>query len=187
MAQRVLEALAQQELPQGQDLTLRTLSLTAGQPLFEAEALQPHVYLVSSGLLKLHYLQPDGSEWIKSFAGPGKLIGSLRALQPGGRTSFAVAALEDSRLERLDYGQLEALARQQPAWLAALYQAMRALALQKEQRERELLSLTPAERYAAFVAQEPALAARIALKDLARYLGITPVSLSRIRARQRAA
>ena len=36
-----------------------------------------------------------------------------------------------------------------------------------------------------FLAEEPALAARIPQKDLALYLGITPVALSRIRGRLR--
>jgi CRP-like cAMP-binding protein len=43
--------------------------------------------------------------------------------------------------------------------------------------------MSPAARYAAFVAQRPGLAARVPQQDLARYLGITPVSLSRIRGR----
>ena len=39
------------------------------------------------------------------------------------------------------------------------------------------------QRYGRFLAEEPALAARIPQKDLALYLGITPVALSRIRGR----
>jgi CRP-like cAMP-binding protein len=40
------------------------------------------------------------------------------------------------------------------------------------------------QRYAAFLAREGNLAQRVPQKDLARYLGITPVSLSRIRRRR---
>ena len=43
--------------------------------------------------------------------------------------------------------------------------------------------LSPVQRYRLFLDEEPALAARIPQKDLALYLGITPVALSRIRGR----
>jgi CRP-like cAMP-binding protein len=143
------------------------------------------VYVVCRGLLKLHYLQADGDEWIKSFSAEGMFFGSLSALQPGGLASFGVTALEDCELERLDYRELETLAERHPAWMAALYRAMRQFAALKEQREFELLALTPAERYAEFLRSQPGLAERLAQKDLARYLGITPVSLSRLRGRSK--
>lgn len=189
-ALRLLQALAQgfsaEALPEADSLSLSRISLAPGETLFEAEVAQPYVYVVERGLLKLHYLLADGEEWIKSFSQTGMFLGSLSALEPGGRSSFAVTALEVSVVERIDFRQLEALAARHPAWLWALYRAMQRLAVLKEERERVLLTLTPPQRYAEFLREDVSLAERIPLKDLARYLGITPVSLSRIRARVRA-
>ena len=56
----------------------------------------------------------------------------------------------------------------------------------KRQREEDLLCLSPAARYLAFLEREPGLAGRLALKEVAGYLRITPVALSRIRRRLRA-
>jgi hypothetical protein len=42
---------------------------------------------------------------------------------------------------------------------------------------------TPEERYRRLVKEQPALIQRVAQRYIASYLGITPVSLSRIRAR----
>ena len=178
----LFQSLAGQALD-ARGLQILPLTLSAGEVLFEPEQIHPYVYIVSRGLLKLHYRQPNGEEWIKSFSHEGLFFASLAALQPQGRSSFAVTALEACELERLDYRELEALAAQDPAWLLALYRAMRLFAARKEQRERELLTLSPPERYQAFLREDAALAARLPLKDLALYLGITPVSLSRIRAR----
>jgi len=50
----------------------------------------------------------------------------------------------------------------------------------KEARERELLTLRPEDRYRCFVANSPSLEARITQKELAAYLGVTPVGLNRI-------
>ena len=60
---------------------------------------------------------------------------------------------------------------------------MACMVLSQTQRESQLLALTHTERYAAFVLEHGALSARIPLHHVASYLGITNVSLSRIRAR----
>ena len=58
--------------------------------------------------------------------------------------------------------------------------------LAKEKRERELLTMTPEERYRQFVHDYPHLLDDLTQKDVARHLGITPVGLSRIASRVRA-
>lgn len=52
-------------------------------------------------------------------------------------------------------------------------------------RERELLTLAPRDRYLQFHQDRPGLEGRIPQKDLARYLGVTPVGLNRIIGRLR--
>jgi len=54
--------------------------------------------------------------------------------------------------------------------------------LQTEERFIPLLFTTAAQRYRALLEKQPHLLQRIPLEHLASYLGITPVSLSRIRA-----
>ena len=53
------------------------------------------------------------------------------------------------------------------------------------QREASLLQASAEQRYLALLAQRPQLAGRIAQHHIAAWLGITPVGLSRIRARLR--
>lgn len=49
------------------------------------------------------------------------------------------------------------------------------------------LALSPEENYRQLLAESPDLAQRLTQNDIARYLGITPVALSRIRGRRRRA
>ncbi|MEZ5535579.1 MAG: hypothetical protein R3F02_08130 [Thiolinea sp.] len=51
----------------------------------------------------------------------------------------------------------------------------------KLQREHDLLALNSSQRYQKFCENSPGLAQRIPLTHLATYLGITDVSLSRLR------
>lgn len=58
-----------------------------------------------------------------------------------------------------------------------------ALAKKTEHRTLYFLENTPEERYTKFTTEENELCKRLPLKQIAAYLGITDVSLSRIRSR----
>lgn len=155
-------------------------SLSPGGTVFLQDVEHPYVYAVRSGLVKLCYLGEDGSEWIKSFAEEGRFFASIAALQPRGRTSFMVSAIEETELERLDYRLLAELGARHLAWSQALQAMTLLFAARKEQRERELLTLSAEDRYRTFAAANAGLVQRIPQKDLARHLGVTPVGLNRI-------
>jgi CRP/FNR family transcriptional regulator len=162
----------------GPDLHTRTIK--AGAPVFMQGAEHPFVYVVKSGLIKNLYLRVNGETWIKSFAQEGRFFASIAALKAGGRTSFSAVCIEDSELERFPFAALERLAQVNLVWATLLRRATMLFAERKEARERELLTLTPEDRYRAFVAESPGLEARVTQKDLAAYLGVTPVGLNRI-------
>ena len=66
----------------------------------------------------------------------------------------------------------------------ALIASIASTALQ-ERRERELLTLNAEERYRLLVQERPELVSLVPQKDLARYIGVTPVAMSRIVSRVR--
>lgn len=152
----------------------------AGATLFAQGVAAPSVYVVRTGLIKLVYLDDAGDEWIKSFVPEGQYFASLSALAPGGESAFAAMTLEPSQVEQLAWADIERQASGDLAWARAVTALVMAFAARKERRERELLTLTPEQRYLAFSAEHPALERRIPQKDLARYLGVTPVGLNRI-------
>ena len=159
---------------------LQVRNFEAGGTVFLQNMAHPYVYVVRSGLVKLSYLDEDGDEWIKSFAHEGRFFGSMAALEPHGRTSFMVTALEPCTVEQVDYRVLANLATLHLPWSRALHAMAMVLATRKEKREWELLTLGPEARYISFKDADPALERRIPQKDLARYLGLTPVGLNRI-------
>ena len=183
--QDILQRHAGEALPwaDGLSASVRPIRLQAGAAAFLAGVVHPYCYVLAQGLVKLAYVQPNGREAIKSLLVEGDLFGSVSAIEPGGRTSFAAIALEDCHTWRIAFAALEAAAVQHPAWQRLLTRAFRQLAWRKEERERELLTLTPAQRYARLMETRPGIAARVSQADLALFLGITPVSLSRIRGR----
>ena len=180
--------LAGGEVPLPDDLAqhLRIVSVPKGQTLFEAGQTHPYLYVVRHGCLKLVYRALNGDDWVQELVSEGDFFCSLTALHGQGVTSFACEALEACELECIDYVWMEEIAAQHALWQRALLRGWQTFAARKELRERDLLTLSPTQRYQAFVDGHPGLAQRVPQKDLARFLGITPVSLSRIRGRLKA-
>jgi CRP-like cAMP-binding protein len=152
----------------------------AGGTVFMQGAEHPYVYVVRRGLIKNVYLRDTGDAWIKSFSSEGRFFASVAALKPGGRASFSAVCVEDSELERFPFKAIESLADSDLAWSTVLRRALAIFADRKEQRERELLTLNPEDRYRAVLAEQPDIEGRVTQKDLAAYIGITPVGLNRI-------
>lgn len=129
----------------------------------------------------------DGKAWIKAFADEGRFFASLTALEPSGQTSFSAYAVGDAIVEQVPYKALLELAEIHPAWQKALRRAFEIYGFRKEAREKELLTLSPEERYLRFIEQHGGLAMHLSDKDIAGYIRVTPVALSRIKRRVRLA
>lgn len=162
---------------------LRPRALRRGDALFVAGDAGAHVHVVNNGVVRMVYDTRDGDGWIKGFAEAGTCFASLTALEDGGVASYSAFAETDARVDRIEYRLLAQLADRHPAWQRVMTHAFRLYGQRKEQREMELLTLSAEERYLRFLQRHPALAALLRQRDIASYVRVTPVALSRIRAR----
>lgn len=184
----VFRNLAGMDLPAMDEFTRATtrLTLNAGEVLFQTAEPKPFVYVANCGVLKLVYETPNGDAWIKSFVDAGICFASLMALREQGLTSFSACAVTACTIEQIDYRTLQRLADQHGEWQRAISNIFKFYGQRKEQREMELLILSPEERYLNFVHHYSSLLPFIRQRDIASYIRITPVALSRIRARIKA-
>jgi CRP-like cAMP-binding protein len=163
---------------------VRVVRLQPRESAFREDEECARLFLVRSGLLKQLYTSEDGSEWIKSFAREGDLFACPIALTRGARTTFASVAIEPSIVEFVEWRAIEALSETDIAWQRALRLGFQRLAELKVRRERDLLMLSAEELYRQFAAASPELIDRVPQKDLAAFIGVTPVGLNRIIRRQ---
>lgn len=159
----------------------KTLLRKKGQFVFQQGDVNTSIYICQSGLLKAYYLTPDGKELVKSFIQEGEFIGSLIACHLAEPATFSLMCLEDCSLKRIPFSALQAIAENNPEVSSLMTKALIDLAIKKERREFEFLCLSAPERYALFKQRAPNLIDRVTQNDIARYLGITPVALSRIK------
>ena len=140
------------------------------------------VCFVHEGLLRSYYLSAKGQEFNKHFFVEGSFAAPLASLVTHEPSPVSIDALEATTVLRTSYSNLLEIYEKYPA----LNEVGRVLVeyawIGKERRETQLIMLNAAERYRAFLKEFPGLSQRIPQYQIASYLGITPVQLSRIRA-----
>ncbi|WP_423027986.1 Crp/Fnr family transcriptional regulator [Undibacterium sp. SXout20W] len=183
-----MERAAGEDLPAWEVLntSFQLLHIAKGQDVFSAGEWQPYIYVVRTGIVKLTYLSEDGQEWIKSFIGEGDFFACPNVLIAGLKTDYFATAIEDCEIEQIDSVSMKKLTDHYPVWQKAIRQLLEWHIVRKELRERELLTMSPEARYQSFLKTYPNVAARIQLKEVAQYLGVTAEALSRIRKRMQA-
>ena len=156
-------------------------SLKKGQTVLRQNDIWSKAYLIETGLLRMHVIGFDGKEFNKSFHFEGALICPLTAEMEQQPSLFAITALEASRIWEAPVAEFRSVLGEYELWETLHTRLLERLISQKLQREYDLLTLDGTSRYLKLCQTEPKLVARVPVAQLAGYLGLTDVSLSRIR------
>ena len=162
----------------GQRLTLET-----GQHVFRQGDRNRSIYILAEGILKAYYISDEGKEMVKSFVFPGDIIGSLSSAHAEEASTFNLVALEPAVVVEIDFERLYNTSQDDLQLAMEVIDHLLVYGIEKERRERELLTQSAEARYQTLLEDSPKLLDKVKKKDIARYLGITPVALSRIRGR----
>jgi CRP-like cAMP-binding protein len=141
------------------------------------------IFILEHGLVKLSFLPPNGKEWIRSFVQAPGVFGQPFLQAPEEEGTFSAVSLEHCTFTVYPYALLLRLGAAEPDLSRVSHDLIRLYALQRERRWRNMMGLSAEEAYREFLNEHPQIADRITQADIARYLGITPVALSRIRGR----
>lgn len=139
------------------------------------------ISFVAKGLIVNFYTSDAGEDFIKYFVQEKTFVGCYSSLLLGVPASFSSQALEPSTLVTLQYKDLESLYRRHPCWERMGRIIAEKLYVEKEKREQYFLMADAKARYEGFLKDSPGLAQRVPQYLIASYIGISPVSLSRIR------
>ncbi|TGL82085.1 Crp/Fnr family transcriptional regulator [Leptospira yasudae] len=157
--------------------------LSYGDFLIRQGKVPTEFAFVFSGVLREYYLTSDGNEYIKSFNFPGEFTGSYFDLLSGQPSTCNIRAITDCKIAVANFSELASLYETHIAWERLGRIVAENLFLKKAKREYELLALNAEERYELLKTTYPNIEELIPQYHIASYLGITPVSLSRIRSK----
>lgn len=149
--------------------------------LIEQDKIQKDIYFLASGLARVYYETPNRQITL-GFVSPGGTLISMNSYVHDTPGYENIDLLEDSVVYQIDQKQLFDLYESDIA-IANWGRKMAELEFIKaEQRTMSKLFNTAQERYAELLQKYPQYIQRIKLGYIASYLGVSQVTLSRIRA-----
>jgi len=164
---------------------MRLRELARGEALLRVgDAPVPEVFVLA-GLLRSGLGDAQGREVTFDFhLGPGALPPSV-GRSANGRSRVMVEALSPARVVLFEAQALVGAMLRQPAVQRWGDSVLRSELLRRADREWALAALPARERLVALRARLPGLEDQVSHRHIASHLGITPVSLSRLRAQLR--
>ncbi len=140
-----------------------------------------YMYFINKGVARVYY-EINGLDVTDYFAIDGQFIGAIDSLFSGRPSKKGIQLLEDAEVLRISYKKFEELCTR----YHDIERVGRKIAifafLEGQQRMESIRFHEAKERYEELNRKYPGLVNRCPLKYIASYLGITQVSLSRIRA-----
>ena len=158
-------------------------NLAPGQVFTAQGSYSPKVALILSGTLRGYYLQPEGDEITYIFREQYQIMGCWEPIFLQKPTNHTIAAVEPSVILSINYPELVELVQQDPAVERIYHRAVHQVFAESLSHYQTYVNEKPEQRYLRLRADNPGMVGRIPQKYLASYLGITPVSLSRLKKR----
>ena len=159
-----------------QQYKAKTIVLNAGE-------VCKHSYFVNSGLLRSFTINDNIVEHILSFACEGWWIGDMYSLISQKPGNLFIEVLEDAEVVLLSKENQEKSYLEIPK-LERFFRILTENSLvANQERLMDNLSLSAEERFDKFCKKYPTLIQKVAQKQIASYIGVTPEFLSKMKAR----
>lgn len=139
------------------------------------------VAFIRKGVFRSFYIDKKGNDITKYFYAEESVLFSYVAYLTNKESSYYIQAVEDSCILVTKVSDFEKIAKDNYNLLSFYKKLLDEAIVMKEEHVCSFKLLNSLERYEQFKIMYPGLEQRIKQHHLASYLGITPVSLSRIR------
>jgi len=160
-----------------------TRRITAGGVYIDEGATGKKLGLIRKGLIRAYAIKENGDDITLMLRWENQFVASHDNIILNQPSRFIYQALEDTVLMELDYGRIEKLLDHNPKLSSHRNVFLLSMLAEALERMESFVLLTPEERYLQLLTDKPDIFNRVHNKYLATLLGITPVSLSRIRKR----
>ena len=158
----------------------REIQLERNEYLKVKGSIDTNIYLVINGSLRIFVIDEYEEHTIR-FGYKDNLIASLDSFLNEQPSDFYIQALKKTKVKSISKQKyisfIESSAENKTIWLTILENFV----LQQMERERDILTSSPIERYNRVLKRSPQLFQEIPNKYIASYLRMTPETLSRIK------
>ena len=161
----------------------RTIAVPAKTILLEEGKVADRLYLIRKGCLRLFFYN-EGKDITFQFFFEGDFVASFDSLYKRTPSLFCLESIEPSELAVIEREEFYALIDNDLSFRKLYEEKLIDRFRAYQQLFLSRIKNTPQQRYEELLKEYPAIIQRIPQHYIASYLGITPVSLSRIRNRR---
>jgi CRP-like cAMP-binding protein len=141
------------------------------------------IFYIKKGILRSIYITDKGEEKTVYFRWEGQITAVPECIFDNEPTRQNWQALENCELLEIDFSLIEKVSEYNAALLRKRLTFSQKMLLEALQRLESFVLDKPEERYLKLITQKSEIVQRVADKYIASFIGVTPVSLSRIRKR----
>lgn len=155
-------------------------TLQRNEFLKTGNTVDTNVYFVETGSLRVFLLDGEEEQNIR-FGYAQNVIVSLDSFLSGRASDFFIQAIKKTTVRIARKADVLTLINSSAAHLKGWNAVLEDLVLQQMEREKDLLTHSPARRYQRVLKRSPQLFQQIPKKHIANYLRMTPETFSRLK------
>lgn len=161
----------------------RYIEVSAQHELMSVNQIPKDFYVIKQGLVRAIFLTYEGKEYSKEFFWENDIVFAMRRLITGQPLPYRVVTVESCQLYQIPLAAYKNLVSSHSEWKDYHIKQVEAHLLFKEIKEELLLLNSNEQKVERVYELFPNFVQRVPATLLASYLGLTPVSLSRIKKR----
>lgn len=158
----------------------RKIILNRNEVLKQSGTVDTNIYRIQEGSLKI-YIVDNEEERIIRFGYEGNIIVSLDSFISGKPSDFYIQAIKKTTVHIASKSDFEKFINSSENNLKMWNLILEDLVLQQIEREKDILTNSPKERYERVLQRSPKLFQLIPHKHIANYLRMKPETLSRLK------
>ena len=163
-----------------ENLFEKAIILNRNEYLKESGSTDTNIYFIREGSVRI-FISDDTEERNIRFGYSGNIIVSLDSFLSNKPSPLYIQALKKTTILVASKGSFMQIMNKDPQHLQLWNSILEDLNLQQFEREIDLLTQSPRERYHRLLKRSPQVFQQIPKKHIANYLRMTPETLSRIK------